>query len=140
MVSEENSFYRRSATDAVERLSKRARTESTNAGRAGIDKSQFGKQDYYILSFPVIEWDDYGDETCYNSSYSEDDDEVLCRDTAKLQVSPAATGGRPRSPSHLQASPESAKACRLVRSKAFLSHLSLLESGKPSAHYGNLLP
>jgi hypothetical protein len=114
------------------------------------------EQDFNITSFPfVLEWDDsdYGDDDetlplplnssdsalTYNSSDSEeDDDEAMCCDTAKLQLSPvgATIGRRPHSLSHppRASRAESAKACRLVRSKAFLSHLSLMDSRTPCAH------
>ncbi len=66
----------------------------------------------------MIEWDsDNDDGTDYSSDV--EGDEALYRDIAKLQVpSPIATAVRPRR------LPE----CGLVRSKAFLSHLSLLDS------------
>jgi hypothetical protein len=150
MFNKENSFCRRrSATDAVERLSKRSRTDSVQAKgplspseRVGIGKRLFGslhpaEQDL-ILGFPVIEWDSDNEDKTDHSSDSDGDDEALCRDTAKLQVrSPIATAVRPRRLSYSQAMAMSGRECGLVRSKAFPSHLSLLDSSrKPFLHGG----
>jgi hypothetical protein len=154
MFSKENSFCRRrSATDAVERLSKRFPTDSavqakgplSPSERVGIGKRLFeslhpAEQDL-ILEFPVIEWDlDNEDETEHYYSDSEWDEEALCRDTAKLQVlSPIATAVRPRRLSYSQAMAMSGRECGLVRSKAFPSHLSLLDSSrKPFLHGGRV--
>jgi hypothetical protein len=148
MINKENRFCRRSATDAVERLSKRSLTESVKAkghilpsGRVGIGKRLFGslrpvKEDL-ILGFPVIEWDsDNGDGT--DPSSDTEGVEMLCRDSAKLQLlSPIATVVRPRRRSYAGA-PVS-RECGLVRSKTIRSHLSLLDS-RNSSLYGERVP
>jgi hypothetical protein len=147
MVKENSSFCRRCATDAVERLSKRSRTEYVNAKgylspseRVGIGERLLGSlrpvEQELILGFPVIEWDSDNEDGTNYSSDSEGDDEALCRDTAKLLVlSPIA---RPRRLSYPQAPVMSERGCGLVRSKAFLSHLSLLDSRNPSLHGGRV--
>jgi hypothetical protein len=130
-----SSFCRRSATDAVERLSKRSRTESVKAkGHLSSPELLFAslrpaKQEQLILGFPVIEWDsDNEDEIDYFSD-AEGGDEALCRDTAKLQVlSPIAADVRPRRLSYPQDPAMHVRECGLLRSKAFLSHLSLMDS------------
>jgi hypothetical protein len=126
MLKINSSFCRRSATDAVERLSKRSRTESVNR-KVHLSSSEPllfaslrpAEQEQLILGFPVIEWDSDDEDGTDYSSDSEGGDEALCRETAKLQVlSPIATAVRPRR------LPE----CGLVRSKAFPLHLSLMDS------------
>jgi hypothetical protein len=150
MPSKENSFCTRSATHAVERLSKRPLTESVKAKghllspfkRVGIGKRRCGalrpaEQDLSILGFPVIEWDsDNEDGSDHSFGDSEGGDEALCRDTAKLQIlSTIATVVRPLQLSHPRAPVMlSGRECGLVRSKAFRSHLSLLDSRSPSLH------
>jgi hypothetical protein len=137
--------YSRSATDAVDRLSKRSTTEprkgkrhrSPSRGRPRVDKRLFGTSRFrrqaeqdVIRGFPVIEWDsgNEDDYTC-DSSDSEggDEEQALSRATAKLQVSSV----KPRN-SHPQAIVESGRGCTLVRSKAFLSNLSLMDPIFPS--------
>jgi hypothetical protein len=153
MFNKENSYCRRrSATDAVERLSKRSRTDYVQAKgplspseRVGIGKKLFGslhpaEQDL-ILEFPVIEWDSDNEDGTDDSSDSEGDEAALCCDTAKLQVSsPIAIAVRPRPRlSYPQALVMSDRDCGLVRSKAFPSHLSLLDSSrKPFLHGGRV--
>ena len=137
MVKVNSSFCRRSATDAVERLSKRSRTECVNSKGYLSSSPELlfaslrpAEQDQLILGFPVIEWDsDDEDETDYSSD-SEGSDEALCHETSKLLVlSPIATAVRPRRLSYPQdLAVMSARECGLVRSKAFLSHLSLMDS------------
>jgi hypothetical protein len=162
--NEENSFCRRSATDAVERLSKRSCTESVKAkahflspsNRVGIGKSIFGslrpvEQDLSTLGFPVIEWDsdneDGSDHSFTDSEVTDSEvtdsegvDEALCRDTAKFQVlSTIATIVRPPQLSHPRVPVMlSGRECGLVRSKAFQSRLSLLDSRSPSRHGGRV--
>jgi hypothetical protein len=137
MVKVNSSLCRRSATDAVERLSKRSRTEClkrkghlSSSPELLFASLRPAEQEQLILGFPVIEWDsDDEDETDYSSD-SEGSDEALCRETAKLLVlSPIATAVRPRRLSYPQDPVMSVRECGLVRSKAFLSHLSLMDSG-----------
>jgi hypothetical protein len=156
MVIKESNFSRRSATDAVERLSKWSLAESVKAKgllspteeRVGISKKLFGSlhptEHDLILEFPVIEWDsDDEDETDYSSD-SEGGIEALCHGAAsKLhELSPIATAVRPRRLSYPQALVMSrGREFGLVRSKAFVSHLSLLDSRdsrKPSLHGGRV--
>jgi hypothetical protein len=142
--------YSRSATDAMDLLSKRPLTEpakgkrhrSPSQERPVIGKRLFGTSGFcrqaeqdFILGFPVIEWDsDTGDDTC-NSSDSEggDEEQALSHASAKLQVSSV----RPRRNSHPQAIVESGRGFRLVRSKAFLSNLSLMDPIFPSFEHHN---
>jgi hypothetical protein len=136
MAKVNSSFCRRSATDAVERLSKRSRTEESAKGKGHISSSELlfaslppAKQEQLILGFPVIEWDSDDENGTDYSSDSEGGDEALCREIAKLEVlSPIATAVRPRRLSYPQNPVISVRECGLVRSKAFLSHLSLLDS------------
>jgi hypothetical protein len=137
MLKINSSFCRRSATDAVERMSKRSRTESVK-GKGHLSSSELlfaslrpAEQEQLILGFPVIEWDSDNEDRSDYSRDSEEDDEALCRDTAKLQVlSPIATAVRPRRLSYPQDQAMRVRECGLVRSKAFLSHLSLMDSSQ----------
>jgi hypothetical protein len=136
MVKVNNNFCRRSATDAVERLNKRCRTECVER-KGHISSSpellfaslRPAEQEQLILGFPVIEWDSDNEDRTDYSSDSEGGDEALCRETAKLEaLSPSATAVRPRRLSYPQDPVMSVRECGLVRSKAFLSHLSLMDS------------
>jgi hypothetical protein len=137
MANKENCFSTRSATDAVERLSKRSPTKAKKAKKDHLSSSELlfaslrpAKEEQLILGFPVIEWDsDNEDEIDYFSD-TEGDDEALCRDTAKLQILSAADV-RLRRFSYPQDPALSLHECGLPRSKAFRS-LSLLDSIKPS--------
>jgi hypothetical protein len=149
MVIKENNISRHSATDAVEQLSKRSLAESVKAKghlspseeRVGISKRLFGSlhpaEHDLILGFPVIEWDSDDEDEMDCSS----DSEALCRGAAsELHVlSPIATAVRPRRLSFPQALVMSrGREFGLVRSKAFLSHLSLLDSRHPTIHGGRV--
>jgi hypothetical protein len=149
MFNKENNFCRRSATDAMERLSKWSLTESMKAKghlspteRVDIGKRLFGcpvEQDP-ILGFPVIEWDSDDEDETDRSSDSEEGNEALCRGAAaSFQVlSPIAIAVRPRRLSYPRALVMSGRECGLVRSKAFLSLLSLLDSRKPFLRGGRV--
>lgn len=134
IVNESSSLRRRSATDVVERLSKRSRTESVKAKGHLLPSSELlfaslcpGRQDL-ILGFPVIEWDSDNEDRTDCSSDSEGGYEALCCDTAKLQVLyPIPTGVRPRRFSYPQIVMGD-RECGLVRCMAFLSNLFLLDS------------
>ncbi len=145
MVKINSSFCRRSATDAVERLSKQSRTESAKVkAHRSSSKPLFAslrpaKQEQHILGFPVIEWDSDNEDGISYSSDAEGDDEALCRDTAKLQgLSPIAIAVRPRRISYPQDPAMSVQGRGLVRSIAFQSHLSLLNSTNPSLQGGRV--
>jgi hypothetical protein len=146
--------YSRSATDAMDLLSKRPpltepakgkRHRSPSQERPMIGKKLFGTSGFcrqaeqdFILGFPVIEWDsDNEDDYTCDSSDSEggDEEQALSHASAKLQVSHV----RPRRNSHPQAMVESCRGrgFRLVRSKAFLSNLSLMDPIFPSFVHHN---
>jgi hypothetical protein len=136
MANRDNCFCRRSATNAVERLSKRSLTKFVKA-KGHLSPSETllfaslcpAEQEQLILGFPVIEWDSDNEDGAKHPIGSEGGDEALCRDTAKLQViSPIATAVRPRRLSYTQDPVMSVRECGLVRSKACRSHLSLLDS------------
>jgi hypothetical protein len=145
MANKDNCFCRRSATDAVERLNKRSLTKSKKAkGRLSSSGLLFAslrpaKQEQHILGFPVIEWDSDNEDGIDYFSDAEGGDEAFCRGTAKLQVlSPIATAVRPRRFSYPQDPAMSIRGCGLVRSKAYRSHLSLLDSINASLHGGRV--
>jgi hypothetical protein len=106
MVMKENNFSRRSATDAVEQLSRWSLTESVKAnkrhlsptGRVGIGKRLFGSlhpaEHDLILEFPVIEWDSDDEDGTDDPRDSEGCKEALCRGVQVL--SSIATAVRPR--------------------------------------------
>jgi hypothetical protein len=135
MVKINSSFCRRSATDAVERLSKQSRTESAKVkAHRSSSKPLFAslrpaEQEQLILGFPVIEWDSENEDGTYYFSDSEGDNEALRCHTAKLQVlSLITTAVRPRRLSCPRDPAMSARECGLLRSKAILSRLSLMDS------------
>jgi hypothetical protein len=146
-----NCFCRHSATDAVELLSKRSRTEPVKAkakANGHLSSSETllfeslcpMEREQVILGFPVIEWDSDNEDGTNHPSDAEGDDEALCRDTAKIQViSPIATAVRPRRLSYSQDPVTSGgHECSLVRSKTFRSHLSLLDSRNLTLHGGRV--
>jgi hypothetical protein len=157
MVIKENNLSRRSATDAVERLNKWSLAESVKAKghlspteeRVGISKRLFGSlhpaEHDLVLEFPVIEWDSDDEDESDHSSDSEGGNEALCHGAAAEELhepSPITTAVRPRRLSYPQALVMSrGREFGLVRSKAFVSHLSLLDSRdsrKPSLHGGRV--
>jgi hypothetical protein len=145
MANKDNCVCRRSATNAVERLYKQSLTKSKRAkGHLSSSKLLFAllcpaKQEQHILGFPVIEWDSDNEDGISYSSDAEGDDEALCRDTAKLQgLSPIAIAVRPRRISYPQDPAMSVQGRGLVRSIAFQSHLSLLNSTNPSLQGGRV--
>jgi hypothetical protein len=153
MVMKENNFSRGSATDAVERLSRWSLTESVKANkghlsptkRVDIGKRVFGSlhpaEKDLILGFPVIEWDSDDEDGTDYSSDSEGCKEALCRGAAAElpALSLIAIAVRPRRLFYPQALVMSrGRECGLVRSRAFLSHLSLLDSRKPFLRGGRV--